>query len=115
MATKTDAAIEMSGQPATEEHVVIFRLADEFYALDIQTVQFNRTERGRLDQTCYHEQGGLAGPAWSNDSGDFARADSHVGLIQRNQRLSAGHVVFADAGERQRGRRCQASTSRART
>ena len=39
MATKTDAAIEMSGQPATEEHVVIFRLADEFYALDIQTVQ----------------------------------------------------------------------------
>lgn len=39
MATKTDSAIEISGQPATEEHVVIFRLADEFYALDIQTVQ----------------------------------------------------------------------------
>ncbi|HMO53078.1 MAG TPA: chemotaxis protein CheW [Tepidiformaceae bacterium] len=30
---------ELVGQPRTEEHVVIFRLADEFYALDIQTVQ----------------------------------------------------------------------------
>lgn len=39
MATKTDAAIETSGQNAADEHVVIFRLADEFYALDIQTVQ----------------------------------------------------------------------------
>ncbi len=39
MATKTDAAVELAGQPAAEEHVVVFRLAEEFYALDIQTVQ----------------------------------------------------------------------------
>lgn len=30
---------ELPGQPRSEEHVVIFRLADELYALDIQTVQ----------------------------------------------------------------------------
>ena len=40
MATRTsepaDAAV---AQPTTEEHVVIFRLADEYYALDIQCVQ----------------------------------------------------------------------------
>ena len=39
MATKLDSTIENAGQPASEEHVVIFRLADEFYALDIQAVQ----------------------------------------------------------------------------
>ena len=39
MASKLDSTVEVSGQPATEEHVVIFRLADEYYALDIQTVQ----------------------------------------------------------------------------
>jgi purine-binding chemotaxis protein CheW len=35
---KTDAP-ELPGTAQAEEHVVIFRLADEFYALDIQTVQ----------------------------------------------------------------------------
>jgi purine-binding chemotaxis protein CheW len=39
VASKLDSTIEVSGQPTTEEHVVIFRLADEYYALDIQTVQ----------------------------------------------------------------------------
>ena len=39
MASKLDSTIEAAGQPVTEEHVVIFRLADEYYALDIQTVQ----------------------------------------------------------------------------
>jgi purine-binding chemotaxis protein CheW len=39
VASKLDSTIEVSGQPVTEEHVVIFRLADEYYALDIQTVQ----------------------------------------------------------------------------
>ncbi|MGE3075683.1 MAG: chemotaxis protein CheW [Dehalococcoidia bacterium] len=39
MATKLDPTNETAGQPASEEHVVIFRLADEFYALDIQAVQ----------------------------------------------------------------------------
>lgn len=39
MAAKTESTVELSSQPSTEEHVVIFRLADEFYALDIQTVQ----------------------------------------------------------------------------
>ncbi len=39
MATKAEPTTELAGQPATEEHVVIFRLADEYYALDIQTVQ----------------------------------------------------------------------------
>lgn len=38
MATKTDSQ-EPTSTVAREEHVVIFRLADEFYALDIQTVQ----------------------------------------------------------------------------
>lgn len=38
MATKIEST-ESAGQPAAEEHVVIFRLADEFYALDIQSVQ----------------------------------------------------------------------------
>ncbi len=35
----TDAIPEEAGSETTEEHVVIFRLADEFYALDIQAVQ----------------------------------------------------------------------------
>ncbi len=35
----TDSTTEEAGSEATEEHVVIFRLADEYYALDIQTVQ----------------------------------------------------------------------------
>jgi len=39
VAAKNDTPTEISGQTATEEHVVIFRLADEYYALDIQTVQ----------------------------------------------------------------------------
>ncbi len=39
MATKTESVIESSSQHSREEHVVIFRLAEEFYALDIQTVQ----------------------------------------------------------------------------
>ncbi len=39
MAAKTESTIEVLGQPAKEEHVVIFRLSDEYYALDIQTVQ----------------------------------------------------------------------------
>jgi purine-binding chemotaxis protein CheW len=34
-----DPSIESTGQTANEEHVVIFRLAEEYYALDIQTVQ----------------------------------------------------------------------------
>ncbi len=38
MAAKPDAILDAAG-PASEEHVVIFRLADEYYALDIQTVQ----------------------------------------------------------------------------
>ena len=36
---KTSDTTEISAQPATEEHVVVFRLADEYYALDIQAVQ----------------------------------------------------------------------------
>ena len=36
---RMESTIETVGQPATEEHVVIFRLSDEYYALDIQTVQ----------------------------------------------------------------------------
>ncbi|GIW13815.1 MAG: chemotaxis protein CheW [Tepidiforma sp.] len=32
-------APESSALPSSEEHVVIFKLADEYYALDIQTVQ----------------------------------------------------------------------------
>lgn len=40
MATKVmESPNETTAVPATEEHVVIFRLADEFYALDIQCVQ----------------------------------------------------------------------------
>ena len=39
MATRADSTIEAPGQASAEEHVVIFRLADEYYALDIQTVQ----------------------------------------------------------------------------
>jgi purine-binding chemotaxis protein CheW len=39
LVARTDSTIEAVGQPATEEHVVIFRLSDEYYALDIQTVQ----------------------------------------------------------------------------
>lgn len=35
----TDATPEVREAATTDEHVVIFRLADEFYALDIQTVQ----------------------------------------------------------------------------
>jgi purine-binding chemotaxis protein CheW len=35
----TDSTNDDDGGEATEEHVVIFRLADEYYALDIQTVQ----------------------------------------------------------------------------
>ncbi len=38
MATKPDSGTD-SAEPATEEHVVIFRLGREFYALDIQAVQ----------------------------------------------------------------------------
>lgn len=34
-----DASQETTGLPASEEHVVIFKLADEYYALDIQSVQ----------------------------------------------------------------------------
>ena len=39
MASKIDGGTEPSTQSHGEEHVVIFRLADEFYALDIQAVQ----------------------------------------------------------------------------
>ncbi len=40
MATKTETAeFTSTALPATEEHVVVFRLAAEYYALDIQTVQ----------------------------------------------------------------------------
>lgn len=39
LVARMDSTIEAVGQPATEEHVVIFRLSDEYYALDIQTVQ----------------------------------------------------------------------------
>ena len=39
MATRVSETSELVAQPATEEHVVIFRLADEYYALDIQCVQ----------------------------------------------------------------------------
>ena len=39
MAAKTDSTIELTSQASAEEHVVIFRLAGEYYALDIQTVQ----------------------------------------------------------------------------
>lgn len=39
MAAKLDSAPEITGGAPAEEHVVIFRLADEYYALDIQTVQ----------------------------------------------------------------------------
>lgn len=39
VAAKLDSAPETSGGGSAEEHVVIFRLADEYYALDIQTVQ----------------------------------------------------------------------------
>ena len=40
MATKTEPAeFTATALPATEEHVVVFRLAAEYYALDIQTVQ----------------------------------------------------------------------------
>ena len=39
MAAKLDSSTEVSGGGSAEEHVVIFRLADEYYALDIQTVQ----------------------------------------------------------------------------
>jgi purine-binding chemotaxis protein CheW len=35
----TESTNDTAGSEATEEHVVIFRLADEYYALDIQTVQ----------------------------------------------------------------------------
>lgn len=35
----TDSTNDEDGGETTEEHVVIFRLADEYYALDIQTVQ----------------------------------------------------------------------------
>ncbi|MCK9520075.1 MAG: chemotaxis protein CheW [Dehalococcoidia bacterium] len=38
MATKSETQ-ESTPNVAREEHVVIFRLADEYYALDIQTVQ----------------------------------------------------------------------------
>jgi len=38
LATKIETT-EFAAQPATEEHVVVFRLAAEYYALDIQTVQ----------------------------------------------------------------------------
>lgn len=38
MATRTTPATD-AASAAAEEHVVIFRLADEFYALDIQAVQ----------------------------------------------------------------------------
>ena len=38
MASNLDPATDAGGA-AAEEHVVIFRLADEFYALDIQAVQ----------------------------------------------------------------------------
>lgn len=38
MATRSETS-EVTNQPSTEEHVVIFRLADEYYALDIQAVQ----------------------------------------------------------------------------
>lgn len=34
-----ETAPEATGLPASEEHVVIFKLADEYYALDIQAVQ----------------------------------------------------------------------------
>lgn len=36
---RLDAVSEPSSLPASEEHVVIFKLSDEYYALDIQTVQ----------------------------------------------------------------------------
>jgi len=39
VAPKIDSVADVAGQPAAEEHVVIFQLADEFYALDIQAVQ----------------------------------------------------------------------------
>ena len=39
MATKTETSAETAGLSAQEEHVVIFRLHDEYYALDIQAVQ----------------------------------------------------------------------------
>jgi purine-binding chemotaxis protein CheW len=39
VAARTDSVIEPAGNPAAEEHVVIFRLADEYYAVDIQAVQ----------------------------------------------------------------------------
>lgn len=39
MAPKTETPAETAGLSHEEEHVVIFRLADEYYALDIQAVQ----------------------------------------------------------------------------
>lgn len=39
MATKTEPTTESPVPLSTDEHVVIFRLGDEYYALDIQTVQ----------------------------------------------------------------------------
>lgn len=39
MATRNETSSEAAGMPDPEEHVVIFRLHDEYYALDIQTVQ----------------------------------------------------------------------------
>ena len=39
MAARTDSLTESAAHSAAEEHVVIFRLADEYYALDIQAVQ----------------------------------------------------------------------------
>jgi purine-binding chemotaxis protein CheW len=39
VAAKFDSITETVGHPPAEEHVVIFRLADEYYALDIQAVQ----------------------------------------------------------------------------
>jgi purine-binding chemotaxis protein CheW len=36
---RPEHAADTAGLPASEEHVVIFKLADEYYALDIQAVQ----------------------------------------------------------------------------
>ncbi len=39
MASRTSDSPEQASQPAAEEHVVVFRLGQEYYALDIQCVQ----------------------------------------------------------------------------
>jgi purine-binding chemotaxis protein CheW len=39
MASKSTDTADVTAHAATEEHVVVFRLAEEYYALDIQAVQ----------------------------------------------------------------------------